>query len=107
MNGIDLRGRDMEKQAVKVLCALVGTALLVTGCATTRARHVEAQDQAAQVKDLQQQLQAKDQQIQDLQAQVDSSRQSLTGNFAVRSGSSSVIRVPGVTVTDVQRALSR
>jgi murein L,D-transpeptidase YcbB/YkuD len=80
--------------------------LAVTGCATTKARKADKQDLNAQVQELQSENQAKDQQIQDLQYQLDSYQQSLSGsNFSSGSSSSSIIRVQGVTVKAVQKAL--
>jgi len=79
----------------------------IAGCATTRARKSEPiADQNAQIADLQKQLQEKDQEIQDLQVELTSG----SGNFTSahsKAGKSSLIRVPGVSVTDVQSALVR
>ena len=80
--------------------------LATTGCATMKARKANANDLNAQVQTLQSELQAKDQQIQDLQYQLDSYEQSIAGtNYSKKGSSSSIIRVSGVTVQDVQKAL--
>jgi murein L,D-transpeptidase YcbB/YkuD len=78
-------------------------ALTIVGCATTRPKPAQT---LTSPSDLQSQLQAKDQEIQDLQYQLDSRQQGLSNNFA--SGSSdkyNLLRVPGVSATDVQKAL--
>jgi murein L,D-transpeptidase YcbB/YkuD len=94
----------------RFLTLAVVSTIFVSGCATTRARKPdEKADLANQVNVLQNELQAKDQQIQELQDQLDSYQRSLQGgsssNFS--SGSSGMIRVSGVKVIDVQRALSK
>jgi len=81
-------------------------AFFITGCATTRARRAETPDLQNQVTDLQGQLQTKDQQIEDLQYQLESQQQSLPGNSNISRGKSSAIRVAGVTVKAVQKALA-
>ncbi len=86
---------------------LVGT-VLVSGCATTRPRKAAQADLPTQVETLQAEVRAKDQQIQDLQYQLDSQQQSLSGGSSSLSGGrSKLIRVSGVSVTDVQKALTR
>ncbi len=82
------------------------------GCATAKPRNTDAYAAPAgdpQVTALQTELQAKDQQIQDLQYQLEQSRQGSSSSYAntVSSGTSSKIRVSGVTVADVQRALTK
>ena len=83
-------------------------AVLLTGCATTRARKPDAvQDPQHQIADLQNQVMQKDQQITDLQYQVDSSKQALpTSNFTA-GDRNNILRVSGVSATEVQRALTR
>ncbi len=101
-----------RKSAFKISVFVMAVSFFVAGCATTRARKPEPTvDQSAQNADLQKQLQEKDQQIQDLQYQLTNSQQSISSsNFAAsssKSDKSSIVRVPGVTVTDVQKALVR
>ena len=79
----------------------------VSGCATAKPRRAESIDTAAQVTQLQSELQAKDQQIEDLQYQLESYGRSMGSSGSFSSGKSSLIRVSGVTVKDVQKALKR
>lgn len=80
----------------------------LSGCATTRARKSAEPAQSAQVEELQKEIETRDRQIADLQYQLDSYQQALTPDSKVSGGSSgSYIRVSGVTVKDVQRALAR
>ena len=82
-------------------------AILMAGCATTRARRAETPE-TAQIAALQSQLQAKDQELQDLHSQLESGQRSLSNNFASTTGSSdkmNLLRVAGVTPADVQTAL--
>ena len=84
--------------------------LFAAGCATTRARKSDsAQDPQRQVTELQNQLVAKDQQIADLEYQLNSNSQVLpTTNFtAANSDKRNLLRVAGVSVADVQHALTR
>lgn len=90
----------------------LGAIVLVSGCATTRAKKVnEKAEMAGQIQAMQNEIQAKDQQIMDLQAQLDSAQVSSydSSNYASKKSSkgSSYIRVAGVSVKDVQKALSR
>lgn len=89
------------------LTILILTGLLaVNGCATTKARKADPNDLNTQVETLQGEVQSKDQQIQDLQYQLDSYQQSLPGsNYSSGSSSSSIVRVSGVSVKAVQKAL--
>ncbi len=82
--------------------------VFVAGCATARPRHTDASAPPAdpQVTALQTELQAKDQQIQDLQYQLEQSRTGTPYSNTVSSGTSSKIRVRGVTVAEVQRSLT-
>ena len=102
----------MTKHMTKISALFFAACFFVTGCATTRARKPEpAVDQNSQTTQLQQELQAKDQQIQDLQYQLNNTQQSGGSNYSsssgMKSGKSSLIRVSGVSVLDVQKALSR
>jgi len=88
--------------------------IFITGCATTRARKSESVvDPNAQVAELQKQVQAKDQEIQDLQYQLANNQGSIgnanysTNGSRSKSDKASFIRVSGVTVTEVQKALIR
>jgi murein L,D-transpeptidase YcbB/YkuD len=88
---------------------VVMAAVLAAGCATTKARRAElAPDPNAQIAGLQSELAEKDRQIQELQYQLDSYRAAppASSNFSKGSGSSSAIRVSGVSVEEVQRALA-
>jgi murein L,D-transpeptidase YcbB/YkuD len=94
--------------------SLVLVAAFAAGCATAKPRKQEPQiDKDAQIAQLQGDLQAKDQQIQEMQYQLQSYQNALqtTSNFSSTGGGSksgsSYIRVSGVSVKDVQRALSR
>jgi peptidoglycan hydrolase-like protein with peptidoglycan-binding domain len=83
-------------------------AVFVSGCATTRAKKAEPADAATQIETLQQELEAKDRQIQDLQYQLESYQQALPASGGASGArGSEMIRVPGVSVKDVQRALVR
>ncbi|MEI6423275.1 MAG: peptidoglycan-binding protein [Lentisphaerota bacterium] len=89
-----------------VLCVIAACAF--SGCATARPKPANPADLERQVATLQNEVQTKDQQIQDLQYQIESSQQAIKPNFANKSsGRSSIIKVSGVTVADVQRALVR
>ncbi len=84
----------------------------MSGCATTRAhRPTPPQDPQHQIADLQSQLLTKDQEIQDLKYQLESSQQALPAtNFTSSSRTSDkhkLLRVSGVSGSDVQRALMR
>ncbi|MGH7198434.1 MAG: peptidoglycan-binding domain-containing protein [Candidatus Omnitrophota bacterium] len=85
--------------------------IFAAGCATTKARRAEpSMDQNAQIAQLQTELAEKDRQIQEMQYQLESYKSSVKSapNFSKSSGSnvSSSIRVSGVSVEDVQRALA-
>lgn len=98
----------MKKNFLGIMSLLLAV-ILVSGCATTRPKPMTAQDPQAQIADLQSQVQAKDQEIQDLRYQLESHQQSLSNNFSSSGDSDkyNLLRVPGVTATDVQRALVR
>ena len=81
--------------------------LILTGCATTRPKPADPSDPSAQIAELQNELQTKDQLIQDLQYQLTSYEESIKAE-PVRSGGKSVlIRVQGVSVKDLQTALAK
>lgn len=85
--------------------------IFAAGCATTKARRAElSADPNAQVAQLQTELADKDRQIQEMQYQLDSYKTSVhsTPSFSKSTtpGTSSAIRVSGVSVEDVQRALA-
>lgn len=90
-------------------------AVMTVGCATTRARKPEpaVSDSASQITQLQSDLAARDRQIADLQARLDSYERALTGPATnVRHSSKTVpdaafVKVTGVSVSDVQRALAK
>lgn len=89
---------------------LIISMVSMAGCATTKARKPDpAAEQNAQLTQMQQELQAKDQQIQDLQYQLQNNQSYSGTNVSSGSGSgkSSMIRVSGVSVSDVQKALTR
>ncbi len=90
-----------------------GMILSLAGCATTRPKPADpSSDLSARVAQLQSENQAKDQQIQDLQTQLSGTQESIqTGsNFSSlgksSAGKSKWIHVPGVSVKDLQKALS-
>jgi murein L,D-transpeptidase YcbB/YkuD len=88
--------------------AILAAALTVAGCATTRPKPA-VQDSNAQLASMQTQLQAKDQEIQDLHSQLESQQQSLSNNFSPSAPRDkyNLLKVPGVSGMDVQRALLR
>lgn len=89
----------------------------VTGCATTRAKKSDPKlEQQDQISQLQADVETKDQRIQELEAKVETYEQALQqstysgyagGTSYTSSSKSSIIRVSGVSVEDVQRALIR
>ena len=88
------------------ILALPLIVFFVSGCATTRPKHMETLDPQSQIAALQTQLQAKDQEIQDLHYQLESSQQSLSSNFAsAGSDKLNLLRVSGVSAMDVQQSL--
>jgi murein L,D-transpeptidase YcbB/YkuD len=99
----------MNRTSFQILAVSTALTLLATGCATTRARKPDAaQDPQHQIADLQSQLVAKDQEIADLRYQLDSRQTMPDTNFS--SGNSdkhNILRVSGVSATEVQRALLR
>ncbi len=105
------RGDVMRKHYFKLSFFLGLSVLFIAGCASTKPRKPDPMmDSQSQVTQLQSQLQAKDQQIQELQYQLQSTQNSIqttSSNFSSGSGRSSNVRVSGVSVEDVQRALAR
>ena len=100
----------MSRSILATWIFFIAAAALASGCATTRAHKPDAaQDPQHQVSDLQNQLMAKDQEIADLKYQLESSRQALpAANFTSSSGDpKNILRVSGVSETEVQRALLR
>ncbi len=103
----------MKRQLIHLGLLPMIAMFVVSGCATTRPKKVDAQDPNAQVATLQSELAAKDQQIQDLQYQLDNAQSPLPStNFSSGSSSGSsdkynLLRVSGVSGTDVQKALKR
>lgn len=102
----------MRNKSHKILVVLMTSLIFATGCATTRARKPEpaAEQNASQATEIQQQLQAKDQQIQDLQYQLSNAQISPSSNYTSASNGSksvksSIVRVSGVSVMDIQKAL--
>ncbi|MBI4432600.1 MAG: peptidoglycan-binding protein [Candidatus Omnitrophica bacterium] len=85
--------------------SVLAFSLMLSACATTRPR--QTGDLSARVKELESQLAAKDQEVQDLQAQLDSVNQSLGGDFLKGEKTSTLIRVSGVTVKGLQKALKK
>ncbi len=82
--------------------------VFLAGCATTRPRKPDpTADLQNQVSQLQNEVQAKDQQIQELQTQLESKSGASNFSSSDHSSGSSIIRVAGVSVTDVQKALTR
>ncbi len=79
---------------------------VLSGCATTRPKPADASDPSAQVAELQNELQAKDQQIQDLQYQLASYEESIKAAPGGSGGKSTLIHVPGVSIKDLQKALA-
>ena len=100
----------MNRRILTLIIVPMALVLFAAGCATTRARKQDpAQDPQRQVTELQNQLVAKDQQIADLEYQLDSNSQGFpTTNFtAANSDKRHLLRVAGVSVSDVQSALTR
>ncbi len=94
----------MRENTLISLLALVPF-FLVSGCATTQGPKTNVgPDMAGQVQMLQNELQVKDQQIQDLQYEIETLKQK-PASASVDKGN--IVRVKGVTVADVQKALTR
>ncbi len=103
----------MKRQIIQLSLLPLLAVFVMTGCATTRPKKVDAQDPNAHISSLQSELAAKDQQIQDLQYQLDNAQAPLPStNFTSGSSSGSsdkynLLRVSGVSGSDVQKALKR
>ncbi len=101
------------KNSFKLSLLLIVGVFVLSGCATTRAKRDAAAEPVSQVSELQSELEAKDQEIMELRNQLDSYQRSTgSSNFSSygsgsSSSSSSIIRVAGVSVSDLQRALLR
>lgn len=78
----------------------------LTGCAVTRPKPANPSDLSVQVAGLRSELQAKDQEIQDLQNQLTSHKESIKTEPDGSAGKSILIRVPGVSIKDLQKALA-
>ncbi len=101
----------MRNRFFSSIICLVLAGFVLSGCATAKPRRGDSNTAVQtnpQIAELQSQLSVKDQQIQDLQYQLEQ-RRSSDSNFSssVSSGTSSKIHVSGVTVADVQRALTK
>ena len=104
----------MKKTSLLLITLFLLIIFTVSGCATTRAKKPDAAaDANNQITQLQGQLAAKDQQLQDMQTRLYAYEKadlpSYTTNVtpAGRVSRSKIINVPGVSVADVQRALTR
>ncbi len=97
----------MSRDLLKLFIVPV-TALLLAGCATTRAKKADMPDADSQLVQMQTQLQALEQENQELRSQLESQERSV-GDFSDRSVSakSDILRVSGVTATQLQKALHR
>ncbi|HXV19004.1 MAG TPA: peptidoglycan-binding domain-containing protein [Candidatus Omnitrophota bacterium] len=101
----------MQSKHVQLSVLILAGIVLTTGCASTRARKADPQmDQQAHIAQMQNELAAKDQQIQELQYQLQGQQSALQNqsNFSADSPASkksAYIRVSGVSVKQVQRAL--
>lgn len=96
--------------------AILFSVLTLAGCATTRAKKPDPVTEANnQITQLHAEIESKDRQIQELQGRVDSyeramSSSAFTTNVTPQGGGivrSSIVKVAGVSVADVQRALAR
>lgn len=86
---------------------LAAASLTAAGCATTRPRTADPSDLSTRVAQLEEEVKSKDMEIEDLEAQLSSYQDAIRDAGATGGGSSKYIRVPGVSVKDVQKALSR
>ncbi|MBI4352789.1 MAG: peptidoglycan-binding protein [Candidatus Omnitrophica bacterium] len=83
-------------------------ALTAAGCATGRPKEVQGPNPADQANAFRNELQAKDQQIQELQVQLEAYKQgTISPGGTSGAGRDSLVRVQGVSLADVQRALAR
>ena len=110
----------MRNRWIVLLVFSLFTFIAVTGCATARPRRPQTTTVTStpltpqQVTELQSELQSKDQQIQDLQYQLEQSRRVPETNYTTSGasssksgGKSSRIHVSGVSVMDLQQALTK
>ena len=100
----------MPKRRLTFLAVTLIALMTVSGCATTKPRRADqAADLRSQVTQLQNELQAKDQQIQQLQYELETAQhaQGALKEAPAAAGKSPLIRVSGVSVEDVQRALAK
>lgn len=103
----------MKQALIRFSLLPILATFVISGCATTRPKRVDAQDPNAQINALQSELMAKDQQIQDLQYQLNNAQAPVPStNFTSGSSSDSsdkynLLRVSGVSGMDVQKALRR
>jgi murein L,D-transpeptidase YcbB/YkuD len=98
----------MSRDLLKFLAVPVSV-LFIAGCATTRAKKAGMPDADSQVVQMQTQLQALEQENQELRSQLESQERS-SGDFSDRSvaaSKSEILRVSGVTPTQLQKALRR
>lgn len=94
-----------ETSAAAVL--LLAVAMLASGCATVKNRKGQAPTPAdQQISELQAQLEEKDRRIQELE-QIAAAQAAPAQQIVPAAPKSGVIRVPGVTVEQVQTALKR
>lgn len=82
-------------------------ALTSAGCATTRPKPADPTDLSVRVTQLEEEVKSKDMEIEDLEAQLSSYQDAIRDTGATGGGTSKYIRVPGVSVKDVQKALSK
>ena len=97
----------MKRAPMTAMAFSLAGFLMLSGCATARPKPADPLEPLTQVAQLREEIQAKDQQIQDLQVQLTGYQESIQGgsNFS-SGGKSKLIRVPGVSVKDLQRALA-
>ena len=99
-----------QRSHARILFLFLASLVFISGCATTRAKRDTTADLQSQVTELQSQLQSKDQEIQELQARLESNDraiQSAPTYAGSNISSSSLIKVSGVSVKDVQQSLTR
>lgn len=96
----------MSRDLLKFLAVPVSV-LFIAGCATTRAKKADMPDADSQLVQMQTQVQALEQENQELRSQMESQERS-AGDFSGSSSSKSdILRVSGVTPTQLQKALRR
>ena len=100
----------MRKSYMNILLFFLAGLVFISGCATTRAKRDTTADLQSQVTEHQSQLQTEDQEIQELQGRLESNDraiQSAPTYAGSNISSSSLIKVSGGSVKDVQKALLR